>query len=108
MSLLYTGAYFVWIIYALGAGFVQTPEIPARARTMSTLCILYANHFGQAYFARALKYLHAVLRPQNLTTVQGLLAMCQYYARAVVGCFLVSCLGTLSRLTMKKGGPSLW
>ncbi|KIV92480.1 hypothetical protein PV10_03774 [Exophiala mesophila] len=97
------GAYFVWIIYALGAGFVQTPEIPARARTTSTLCMLHANHFGQAYFARALKYLHAVLRPQNLTTVQGLLAMCQYHARAVGGPSLWHLSGIITRLCIELG-----
>ncbi|RVX67198.1 hypothetical protein B0A52_08632 [Exophiala mesophila] len=56
-----------------------------------------------AYFARALKYLHAVLRPQNLTTVQGLLAMCQYYARAVGGPSLWHLSGIITRLCIELG-----
>ncbi|KIW47681.1 hypothetical protein, variant [Exophiala oligosperma] len=59
-----TGAYFIWIIYAIGAGFVSNPEYPPRA-----------------YFARALKYLHPILTLQNSTTVQALLCLCQYHFR---------------------------
>lgn len=43
----------------------------------------------QAYFARAKKYLRAVLTPQNSTTVQALLVLCQFQCRAT-------------------GGPSIW
>ncbi|QKX63019.1 uncharacterized protein TRUGW13939_10187 [Talaromyces rugulosus] len=60
-----TGAYFIWIIYAIGARFVANPE-----------------HSSEAYFARARCYLSAVMSLQNLETVQALLCLVQYYFRA--------------------------
>ncbi|KAJ5107179.1 hypothetical protein N7456_003854 [Penicillium angulare] len=62
---LQTGAFFIWIIYAIGARFVSNPE-----------------HSSEAYFARARCYLPAVMSLQNLETVQALLCLVQYYFRA--------------------------
>ena len=42
------------------------------------------NYWRQAYFARARIYLPAVMDLQNLTTVQALLCLTQYYFRAPV------------------------
>ncbi|KAI1619318.1 fungal-specific transcription factor domain-containing protein [Exophiala viscosa] len=83
-----TGAFFIWIIYSIGSGFTANPEYPPRA-----------------YFSHALKYLHAVLSLQNLSTVQALLIMCQYHFRVTV-----STLSAFLRRAndMTKGGPSVW
>ncbi|KIV77673.1 hypothetical protein PV11_09457 [Exophiala sideris] len=82
-----TGAFFIWIIYSIGSGFTANPEHPPRA-----------------YFARALRYLHAVLSLQNLSTVQALLVMCQYHFRVTVSNSLFLHLsGIIMRLCVELG-----
>ncbi|KAJ5569880.1 uncharacterized protein N7459_009310 [Penicillium hispanicum] len=65
---LQTGAFFIWIIYAIGACLVPNPE----------------SSTTEAYFARARIYVPAVMGLQDLTTVQALLCLTQYYYRAPV------------------------
>ncbi|KIW17034.1 hypothetical protein PV08_04225 [Exophiala spinifera] len=79
-----TGAYFIWIIYAIGAGFVPNPEYPPKA-----------------YFARALKYLHPILTLQNSTTVQALLCLCQFHFRTTVNLYRLPIPRHLSGIIMR-------
>ncbi|KAK4495610.1 hypothetical protein PRZ48_012878 [Zasmidium cellare] len=64
-----TPAFFIWMIYAIGARFV--PEL--------------GQECSEAYFARASKYLPAVLGLQDMFTVQALLCMIQFSFRAPKG-----------------------
>lgn len=64
-----TGAFFIWIIYAIGARF----NTDAGQET------------SEAYFNRASKYLPAVMTLQDMSTVQALLCMIQYCFRAPRG-----------------------
>ncbi|KAL3476715.1 fungal-specific transcription factor domain-containing protein [Aspergillus californicus] len=59
------GAFFIWIIYAIGARLIPNPE----------------NSYEE-YFARARRYLPAVMASQDSATVQALLCIVQYYFRA--------------------------
>ncbi|KAK5685702.1 hypothetical protein LTS12_029057 [Elasticomyces elasticus] len=59
------GAFFIWIIYAIGARLVPESE-----------------NSTEAYFARARLYLPAVMASQNMVTVQALLCLVQYFFRA--------------------------
>ncbi|OJJ07019.1 hypothetical protein ASPVEDRAFT_46398 [Aspergillus versicolor CBS 583.65] len=59
------GAFFIWIIYAIGARLISNPE----------------NSYEE-YFARARCYLPAVMASQDSATVQALLCIVQYYFRA--------------------------
>ncbi|KAL3441360.1 fungal-specific transcription factor domain-containing protein [Aspergillus insuetus] len=65
-------AFFIWMVYAIGAQF-------SGSHVNSSL----------AYFTRARTYLPAVLSRQDMTALQGLLALVQYSFRA-------------------PGGPSVW
>ena len=62
-----TKAYFLWIVYAIGAQITGDAEPESRA-----------------YYARALQYLHAPLSSKDITAVQALLTMLQYSYRASV------------------------
>ncbi|KAL4916506.1 fungal-specific transcription factor domain-containing protein [Aspergillus aurantiobrunneus] len=59
------GAFFIWIIYAIGARLISNPE-----------------NSSVEYFARARSYLPAVMASQDSATVQALLCIVQYYFRA--------------------------
>ena len=84
----WTGAFFIWIIYAIGAYLVPNPESSTEVSNKSAIVNQWKsailNYWRQAYFARARIYLPAVMDLQNLTTVQALLCLTQYYFRAPV------------------------
>ncbi|KAL2821300.1 fungal-specific transcription factor domain-containing protein [Aspergillus cavernicola] len=87
------GAFFIWIVYAIGAQFSGNYE-----------------NLSRSYFARARTYLPAVLSLQDMTTLQGLLALVQYSFRApLVGIALRLCieLGYHRSATVTRGsrGP---
>ncbi|KAJ5095636.1 hypothetical protein NUU61_004992 [Penicillium alfredii] len=79
------GAFFIWIIYGIGARLVQTPE-----------------NSSEAYFARARLYLPAVMGLQNLTTVQALLSLVQYYFRAPTESPIWDIVGAALRLCVRR------
>ncbi|KAJ6171843.1 hypothetical protein N7470_000910 [Penicillium chermesinum] len=79
-----TGAFFLWIIYAIGACLIPNSE-------SST----------ESYFARARKYIPAVISLQDLTTVQALLCLTQYYFRAPNDSPIWDLVGVTIRLCVK-------
>ncbi|KAJ5758226.1 uncharacterized protein N7511_006920 [Penicillium nucicola] len=60
-----TAAFFIWIVYAIGARLISDPE-----------------NSTEAYFARAQIYLPAVMSLQDMQSVQALLCLVQYHFRA--------------------------
>ncbi|CAG8372582.1 unnamed protein product [Penicillium salamii] len=81
-----TGAFFVWIIYAIGARLIPDPEDSTEA---------------SAYFARARIYLPAVMSLQDMATVQALLCLVQYYFRAQTESPIWHLVGLALRLCVK-------
>ncbi|CAG8020474.1 unnamed protein product [Penicillium nalgiovense] len=79
-----TGAFFIWIIYAIGARLIPNPE-----------------NSTEAYFARARTYLTAVMSLQDMTTVQALLCLVQYYFRAQTESPIWHLVGLVLRLCVK-------
>ncbi|KAF2167795.1 hypothetical protein M409DRAFT_21945 [Zasmidium cellare ATCC 36951] len=80
-----TAAFFIWMIYAIGARFV--PEL--------------GQESSEAYFARASKYLPIVIGLQDIFTVQALLCMIQYCFRAPKGPSLWDLTRTVMNLCIK-------
>ncbi|KAJ6060684.1 hypothetical protein N7499_012728 [Penicillium canescens] len=78
------GAFFIWIIYAIGARLIPDPE-----------------NATDAYFARARIYLPAVMALQDLSTVQALLCLVQYYFRAPTESPIWHIVGLSLRLCVK-------
>ncbi|CAG8207326.1 unnamed protein product [Penicillium salamii] len=81
-----TGAFFVWIIYAIGARLIPDPEDSTEA---------------SAYFARARIYLPAVMSLQDMATVQALLCLVQYHFRAQTESPIWHLVGLALRLCVK-------
>ncbi|CAG8021819.1 unnamed protein product [Penicillium salamii] len=81
-----TGAFFVWIIYAIGARLIPDPEETTEA---------------SAYFARARTYLPAVMSLQDMATVQALLCLVQYHFRAQTESPIWHLVGLALRLCVK-------
>ncbi|KAJ6185944.1 hypothetical protein N7519_007245 [Penicillium mononematosum] len=79
-----TGAFFIWIIYAIGARLIPDPE-----------------NSTEAYFARARTYLPAVMSLQDMATVQALLCLVQYYFRAQTESPIWHLVGLVLRLCVK-------
>lgn len=80
------GAFFVWIIYAIGARLGS-----------------HSEYSYQGYFNRALHYLDAVLQPQDLSSLQALLCLIQYNCRVSGGPSHWSLVGTAMRLCVELG-----
>ncbi|OJJ80669.1 uncharacterized protein ASPGLDRAFT_51083 [Aspergillus glaucus CBS 516.65] len=78
------GAFFIWIVYAIGARLVPDPE-----------------NSTEAYFARARLYLPAVMALQDMVTVQALLSLVQYYFRAPTETPIWHLVGLALRLCIK-------
>ncbi|KAF2165375.1 hypothetical protein M409DRAFT_24225 [Zasmidium cellare ATCC 36951] len=71
------------------------PDLPSQA---------VANQlFEAAYYARALRHLHAALAPQDLTSVQALLILVQYCFRAYGGPSVWHIVGAATRLCIELG-----
>lgn len=81
-----TEAFFVWIIYAIGARLAS-----------------HSEYSYQGYFTRALQYLDAVLQPQDLSSLQALLCLIQYSCRVSSGPSHWSLVGTAMRLCVELG-----
>ncbi|KAJ3492657.1 hypothetical protein NLG97_g5238 [Lecanicillium saksenae] len=81
-----TDAYFLWIIYAIGAQFSSGSE-----------------QLTSGYYMHSLKYLNNVLAQQNLDTVQALLTLMQYQFRAPSGPSIWHLLGVTLRLCIELG-----
>ncbi|KAJ5470470.1 hypothetical protein N7530_007827 [Penicillium desertorum] len=79
-----TGAFFLWIIYAIGARLIPDPE-----------------NSTEEYFARARTYLPAVMSLQDMATVQALLCLVQYYFRAQTESPIWHLVGLVLRLCVK-------
>ncbi|KAK5994504.1 Quinate permease-like protein [Cladobotryum mycophilum] len=78
------GAYFIWIIYAIGAQLVPNSE-----------------HLSTGYYAHALNYLPLVLAQQNMVALQGILTLAQYHFRAPGGPSLWHLVGVAVRLCIE-------
>ncbi|KZN91055.1 putative transcriptional regulatory protein [Penicillium chrysogenum] len=79
-----TGAFFIWIIYAIGARLIPDPE-----------------NSTEAFFARARTYLPAIMSLQDMATVQALLCLVQYYFRAQTESPIWHLVGLVLRLCVK-------
>ncbi|TQV94066.1 hypothetical protein V2A60_002864 [Cordyceps javanica] len=79
-------AYFLWIIYAIGAQFSTGSE-----------------QLSLGYYTHSLRYLGNVLAQQNLDTVQALLTLMQYQFRAPSGPSIWHLLGVTLRLCIELG-----
>ncbi|OAA80695.1 Transcription factor [Akanthomyces lecanii RCEF 1005] len=81
-----TDAYFLWIIYAIGAQFSTGSE-----------------QLSLGYYTHSLRYLGNVLAQQDLDTVQALLTLMQYQFRAPSGPSIWHLLGVTLRLCIELG-----
>ncbi|KAK4496049.1 hypothetical protein PRZ48_013318 [Zasmidium cellare] len=81
-----TAAYFLWMIYGIGAGFV--PE-----------GVQKANEF----FSQAMRHLNAALSWRDSTTLQALLVLAQYQVRATGGPSVWHVVGFAIRLCTELG-----
>ncbi|KAF2163543.1 hypothetical protein M409DRAFT_57430 [Zasmidium cellare ATCC 36951] len=80
------GAFFLWIVYAIGARLIPTTK-----------------HLSSRYYDYALTYLRVVHDADNLLTVQGLLALIQYHCRATCGPSPWHLAGVTLRICIEKG-----
>ena len=84
----------------------SSTEVSNKSATVNQWKSAILNYWRQAYFARARIYLPAVMDLQNLTTVQALLCLTQYYYRAPVSlysAFLAGSISDIIRLNLQYG-----
>lgn len=84
LQTLHAGAFFLWIVYAIGAQLMANPENPPEVSKWLMKRKLFSDRTCQFYYARASNYLQPVLQMQDIRTVQALLALVQYHFRDLV------------------------